>query len=250
MRSSLASIFRLLLASGLPALTIAQTTAAPPDWTGFYTLVRGGKDLAGYQSVSPDLDKVIIAHLQPWARLKLEATDGVADDTGGLCRPDGIFRFPPFAGRFLWLHGTDKLVQVFHEINTAGVRRMYLNRQHPKNLLPTWNGDSIARWEGDTLLVDTIGFNDKSWLMSGMEPHTEETHLTERIRVVANGALMEITSVVEDRHALTSAYTYRRYYKKQDTEMEENVCNDDLTLWKKWRDEHLKPQLERAKQVK
>jgi hypothetical protein len=139
---------------------------------------------------------------------------------------------------------------VFGELNTAGVRRIYLNRQHPRNLLPTWNGDSIGHWDGDTLVVDTIGFNDKSWLMSGMEPHTEEAHLIERYRRVSNGSMIEVQAVVEDRHALTSAYTYTRYYKKIDGEMPENVCNDDLKIWKDWRNAALKPQLDRAREVK
>ena len=119
-------------------------------------------------------------------------------------------------------------------INTAGVRRIYLDRPHPKNPIPSWNGHSVGRWEGDTLIVDTVGFNDKSWLFGGMEPHTEEAHLMERIRRPGNGAFMEIAITVEDREALTSAYTYSRYYKKQpDTaEMAESVCNEDPETWK------------------
>jgi hypothetical protein len=248
----LCAIFVIVISTCRAVAAAEPATAVQPaqsDWTGYYALARG-KDLAGLKVVSPDLDKVIIAHLQPWAKAKMEATDGVADDTGGVCLPDGIFRNPPFAGRFEWLPATDRVVMVFWELNTAGVRRIYLNRQHPRNLLPTWNGDSVGHWEGDTLVVDTIGFNDKSWLMSGMEPHTEEAHLIERYRRVSNGSMIEVQAVVEDRHALTSAYTYTRYYKKIDGEMPENVCNDDLKIWKDWRNAALKPQLDRAREVK
>ena len=231
---------------------MAATNEAPlQDWTGFYSLARA-RDLMGtnFKSVNMDLDKTIVAHLQPWAKAKMDVTDGTADDTGGVCLPDGIFRNPPFAGRFLWLPTKDHITVVYHEINTAGVRRIYLNRDHPRNLLPTWNGDAVGHWEGDTLVVDTIGFNDKSWLMSAMEPHTEETHLIEHIRSVADGAFIEIVSVVEDRHALTSAYTYTRYYKKQKDEITENICGDEIQIWKDWRDQHLKPQYDRAREVK
>jgi len=231
--------------------------AQPPstDWTGFYTLARA-KDLAGtpFKAVAPDyeLDKLIAAHLQPWAKAKMQVTDGEADDTGAVCKADGIFRFPPFAGRFLWLPAPGKIVLVYGEINTAGVQRIYLNREHPKNLLPTWNGDSIGHWEGDTLVVDATGFNSKSWLMSGMEPHTEETHLTQRIRKVTAGdkIFLEIVSVVEDREALTSAYTYTRYYRKVDGEMGENICNEELAVWKEFRNNALKKQHQRASEVK
>jgi hypothetical protein len=241
-----------ILAFGVGGCALAATNEAPSkDWTGFYTLARA-RDLmgTGLKAVNMDLDKTIVAHLQPWAKAKMDVTDGVADDTGGVCLPDGIFRNPPFAGRFLWLPTKDHITQVFHEINTAGVRRIYLNRDHPRNLLPTWNGDSVGHWEGDTLVVDSIGFSDKSWLMSAMEPHTEETHMIEHIRSVADGAFIEVVAVVEDRHALTSAYTYTRYYKKQKDEITENICGDEVQIWKDFRNKALKPQLDRAREVK
>jgi len=247
--------------SGWAMLSLARADSknsqqsVPPDWTGFYNLARAN-DLAGtnLKPIAPgyELDKLIVAHLQPWAKAKMQITDGTADDTGAVCKADGIFRFPPFAGRFLWLPAPGKIVQVFGEINTAGVKRIYLDRPHPKNLAPTWNGDSIGHWEGDTLIVDTTGFNSKSWLMSGMEPHSEEAHLIERIRrITASGnTFLEVVSVVEDREALTSAYTFTRYYKKIDAEMAENICNEDLSLWKNWRNQALKRQFDRAKEVK
>ena len=244
---------RVLIACALSGVALAQSnTPAPPqsaDWTGFYRIVRG-KDLGNLKPINPNLDDVIVAHLQPWARLKMDATDGVADDTGQICQADGIFRFPLNGGTFFWAPASDRVVIVHGEINTAGVQRIYLNRQHPRNLLPTWNGDSVGHWEGDTLVADTIGFNDKSWLQSTMVPHTEEAHLIQRFRQVGNGAFIEITFTVEDRHTLTSAYTYSRYYKKVRDDMEEQVCNDDLQIWRDWRNKALKRQLDRAREVR
>jgi hypothetical protein len=229
-------------------------SAAHPDWTGFYTLASK-RDLAGtgFQSDAPgeQLNGLITPYLQPWAKARMEATDGIADDTGQVCLPDGIFRYPSMAGLFQWLQGRGRIILVFSNINTAGVRRIFMDRPHPKNPIPTWNGDSIGRWEGETLLVDTVGFNDKSWLFGGKQPHTEEAHLIERVRRVGNGALLEMTITVEDRHALTSAYSYKRYYKKQSSdEMPEEVCNEDAETWKAFRDAALKKQLDSAKVVK
>jgi hypothetical protein len=110
------------------------------------------------------------------------------------------------AGQFLWLPGPTKIVVASWEINTAGVRRIFLNRQHPRNLLPTWNGDSIGHWEGETLVVDSIGFNDKSWLFLGREPHTEEAYMIERIRRIRDGAMLAWEVTVEDRQI--TRYTY------------------------------------------
>jgi hypothetical protein len=226
-----------------------------PDWTGFFTLASG-RDLAGsgFKQDAPgeQLNNLIIPHLQPWAKARMEATDGIADDTGQVCLPDGIFRYPSMAGRFVWLQERDRIIMAFQSINTAGVRRIYLDASHPKNPIPSWNGHSVGRWEGDTLLVDTIGFNDQSWLFGGMEPHTEEAHMIERMWLVSNGALLEINMTVEDRHALTSAYSYKRYYKKQPAgaEMAEDVCNEDPETWKQYRDAALKKQVERSHEVK
>lgn len=240
----------------LSANVLAQTAPkAGPDWTGYYTLaVRRELASAGLAQDYPGeaLNNLITPHLQPWAKARMEATDGIADDTGQVCLPDGIFRYPSMAGRFLWLQERGRIVVVFENINTAGVQRIYLDRPHPANLLPSWNGHSIGRWDGDTLAVDTIGFNDKSWLFGGMQPHTEEAHLIQRMRIVANGAFLQITNTIEDRHALTSPYTYSRYYKRQPsgTEMAESVCNEDPITWKQFRDEALKKQAERARQAK
>jgi hypothetical protein len=217
-------------------------------------MLARGPDLAGLNVVNPDLNKTVLAHLQPWAKLKMEATDGEADDTGAVCMAAGILRAPgtPFSSAFSVLPSRDKVILAYWEISTSRVRRIYLNPPHPKDLLPTWNGDSIGHWEGDTLVVDTIGFNDKSWLSGNMTPHTEETRLMERMRQIENNGntFIEVAGTVQDRKALTSAYTYTRYYKKQKIEMDVHVCAEDLTLWKHWRDAALQKEYERAREVK
>ncbi len=235
--------------------TIAHAEGgAGSNWAGFYMLARGRADLAGLNVVNPDLNKAVIEHLQPWAKSKMEETDGVADDTGAVAcrRVFSELRGTPYSGNFLMLPQRDKMIMAFWEINTSRVRRIYLNRQHPKNLLPSSNGDSIGHWEGDTLVVDTIGFNDQTWLSGNMTPHTEETHLTERMRQIEknNNTYIELVGTVEDRHALTSAYTYTRYYKRQNREMDEHVCADNVAPWKQWRNEALKKEYDRAREVK
>jgi hypothetical protein len=236
------------------ALLCGAAYAQPPDWTGRYTELRG-KSLGNLKQVSPNLSDVVTAHLQPWARAKMEATDGVADDTGAICEPDGIFRYPVNAqgpGSILWLPASDKIVLVYAQINTAGVRRIYLNRKHPNHLLPTWNGDSVGHWEGDTLVVDTIGFNDKSWLHPAMQPHTEETHLIERFRLLpdAGGNIIEMAATVEDRQALTSAYTFTRYFRKSGASLPENICNDDIDIWRDFKNKALNRHLQSAREVR
>jgi hypothetical protein len=214
------------------ARSFAQTStqanpASHPEWAGYYAIAPA-KSLNGFTPVNPQLDPVIMAHLQPWAVEKIKETNGVADDMGAICNLAGIFRHPSTIGAFYWLPVPGKIIMAFtRELETAGVRRIYLVDRHPKNLPATYLGHSIGRWDGDTLVVDTVGFNDKTWLMSGIEPHTEELHVVERMRLVADGTLLEIASTVEDRKALTSPYMYSRYYRKTTEEHREEICNAD-----------------------
>ncbi len=86
-------------------------------------------------------------------------------------------------GRVLMLFEYDHFVR---NIFTDG-------RQHPSDLSPSWMGDAIGKWEGDTLVVDTVGFNDKTWLDNDGLPHSEDLHVVERIRRVNHDTL-------DDRH--------------------------------------------------
>jgi hypothetical protein len=76
-------------------------------------------------------------------------------------------------------------------------RQVFLNRPHPKDMNPTWYGDSIGHWDGDTLVVDTIGFNGKTWLDLAGHPTSDQLHVTERYSRPVFGELkLDIT--IED----------------------------------------------------
>ena len=247
----LTELFSGILLAQAPVSRPPLPEVRHPEWTGYYTIVTG-KALGSLQPINPNLNKVVTDHLQPWAKALMATMNGTAEDTGAVCMPDGFFRFLPAAGRFLWLPGRDRITLVNDEINTAGVLRIYLGRPHPRDLQPTWNGHSVAKWDGDMLVVDTIGFNDQSWLATAMQPHTEETHLIQKIRHLeaAGNSFLEIGTIVEDRQALTSAYEFSRYYKKSAGEMPELICADDVAQWKEWRNKALKPLIDRSKIVK
>jgi hypothetical protein len=88
-------------------------------------------------------------------------------------------------------------------------RQIFLDgRGHSKDADPTWMGHSIGRWEGDTLVVDTAGFNDKSWTPVPY-PHTEKLHMIERIRRPDLGHL-EIETVIEDPGTYAKPWTFKR----------------------------------------
>jgi hypothetical protein len=86
------------------------------------------------------------------------------------------------------------------------VRRVYLDgRGHPASFKPTWMGHSIGRYDGDTLVVDTIGINDKSWVDLQGHPHSDALHLEERIRRVNQNSL-EVEVTIDDPKAYKNSW--------------------------------------------
>jgi hypothetical protein len=112
------------------------------------------------------------------------------------------------------------------------LRQIHLDRQHPKEFdARTYNGDSIGKWEGDTLVVDTIGFNDITWLDHVGLPHSEALHVTERIRRVDHDTLQD-DFTIEDPKAYTKPWTAQQIYKlKPGWEIAEYVCDNNKYVY-------------------
>ncbi len=92
------------------------------------------------------------------------------------CLPGEIFPSAPLPYKIVQ---TPSLIVQLSEF-VGGFRQIFLDgRKHPADPDPTWRGHSIGRWEGDTLVIDTIGVNDRSWLPAFL-PHTEMLHVVER----------------------------------------------------------------------
>jgi hypothetical protein len=101
---------------------------------------------------------------------------------------------------------TPKEVVILHEAFRAW-RRIPINDKltHPDDLVPTWMGDSVGRWDGDTFVVDTVGFNDKSWIAGNGTIHSEKMHVIERYTLNNDGSL-SWEATVEDPVVLTKPY--------------------------------------------
>ena len=86
-------------------------------------------------------------------------------------------------------------------------RPIWLNRRtHPADLEPLWVGDSVGWWEGDTFVIDTVGFNDKSWLDFYGYPHSKQMHLAERYRRTDATHTLKLNFTVEDPKAYTKPW--------------------------------------------
>ena len=204
------------------ALAIAGwLLAIPPAWsqatakTGEIPRTTDGKvDLSGVWIVSGSTDLPSDPDYLPAAKKlydERKAQDR-SDDPEKRCLPNGVVRIEALPYKIVQ---TPTLVVLLSEGNTHSYRRFFLDgRAHNLDLEPnTWNGNSIGHWEGDTLVVDTIGFNDKSWLDGTGKPHSEALHVVERYRRPDLGH-MEIEYTLEDPQAFTKPYSFKRTFTR------------------------------------
>ena len=149
-------------------------------------------------------------------------------DPWKMCQPVGPFRMMAVPEAKIELAPTSSMIVMLYEDLSHGMfRSIYLKRGHPAKPEPTWLGDSVAHWDGGTLVVDTVGFNDRTWLNDAGAGHSDALHLVERIRPVLGGEYLEYKMTAEDPKALAKPYTYTRYYKKLATEIMDDVCEDE-----------------------
>jgi hypothetical protein len=122
---------------------------------------------------------------------------------------------------------TPRLVVVMYEV-FGGHRQIYLDgRKLPADSDPLWLGYSVGHWEGDTLVIDTIGFNDKSWLDAFGHPHSEDLHIVERLRRRDFGH-MDVQLTIEDRKTFSRPFDVRVTWRLvPDSDVGEYFCGEN-----------------------
>jgi hypothetical protein len=146
----------------------------------------------------------------PWveALLKERAANNSRDAPGARCLTRGI---TAAGGLFPYkIVQTPTLLIMLFEDDIPSHRQVFLDgRGHPKDPNPSWMGHSIGHWEGEVLVVDTVGFNDRSWLDPQGHPHTEKMRVTERFRRPDLGHL-EIEFTIDDPGAYAKPWVMKR----------------------------------------
>ncbi|HYK60538.1 MAG TPA: carboxypeptidase-like regulatory domain-containing protein [Bryobacteraceae bacterium] len=201
--------------AAVPSGRAPRTPEGKPDLTGIWINVY-----------NPDTPP---PSLKPWAAeiLRQRMANNSKDYPGAYCMPANaapVTRAFPY--KFVQ---TPSLIVVLHESDTPGVRQIFLDgRGHPEDMNPTWEGHSIGHWEGDTLVVDTAGYNDRSWLSLSGIPHTERLHTVERIRRPDYGHI-EIEITMEDSESFTGAWrrAFTATLAPPDEEIMEFVCSEN-----------------------
>jgi len=160
-----------------------------------------------------------------------------------VCSPNGPVFFMSEVGIFplQLLEAPDQIV-ILREASGMP-RRIYTDgRGHPEDLEPSWMGHSIGRWDGETLVVDTVGLNGLARAMNGVGsnalvseddakprmPSSEKLHLVERMRLVANGELLEDELTIIDPKTYTEPVILKHYFQRRpDIDMLEYYCNEN-----------------------
>lgn len=190
--------FRVQLTSPhtAPSGPTPRTTDGKPDLSGVWFAQR---------TVDPGKPEPL-----PWAQalLKERAANNDKDAPGAHCLPRGITNAGalfPFK-----LVQTPSLLVMLFEDDVPSHRQVFLDgRGHPKDPNPMWMGHSIGHWDGDTLVIDSVGFDDRSWLDNVGHPHTEKMHVIERFRRPDLGHL-EIEFTIDDPGAYAKPWKIAR----------------------------------------
>src|SRR5688572_4686030 len=145
---------------------------------------------------------------QPWAKALFEEREKHELEPHARCKASGMTRqfLTPYGTEFVELPELQR-IYIFDVGGPHTFRTIYMDgRSHPKNLTPTYYGHSIGWWEGDTLVVDTIGFNESFWWDRRGLPHTEQLHFVERF-TRTDAANMRYEFTVDDPGAYTKPYS-------------------------------------------
>ena len=173
--------------------------------------------------------------MTPWAMSQYEEArptfgpNGVAvsqtNDLVYQCFPPGVPRiyFHPHPFEIVQTPGRIMIAYEYQQL----LRQVFTDdRTHRTDLAPMWMGDSTGHWEGDTLVVETVNFNDKTWIDRRGVPHSDQLRVVERIRRGGENELI-VDIMVEDPIAFTEPWTARKVFDKVDWSLEEFICLDD-----------------------
>ena len=207
---------------GTPRLSspAPRTADGKPDFSGVWAMDAG----PSLFYIAGDLKP---ADIKPFALelVKQRTETFQRDDQGVRCLPEGP-RFTHFPALPKKIVQTPALIVILSE--DLSYRQIFLDgRELPRDPSPSFMGYSVGRWEGDTLVVETIGFKDSTWLDFAGHPHTEALRVVERYRRV-NFGQMEIRETLHDPEIYSRPLNVQvRATLVPDTELLEYVCNEN-----------------------
>ena len=245
--------------AALAAAAAAQQKASPPDfssnhagWLTFnvdFSIVPGGTSPLRNDPAHPrisnqeaaatgkqptyfiaDLGNSMI--LKPWvvAQMKKDNAEVLAGKIAftphSSCTPAGVPGFHLYGFQPLYFVQTQEQVVMIYS-NDQQVRHVYLDEPHSANPKLSWYGESVGHYEGDMLVVDTIGLNDKTFVNNFRTPHSDKLHVVERFKLTDNGRVMQVDITFEDPDAFNAPWSVMQRYDRIERPMDEQICAEN-----------------------
>ena len=210
-----------------------KTTDGRPSMSGIWTRARGPNTPSSNPAGLPGIltyymPKDAVIPMQPWAEALFNERSAKfgAGRPSQRCLPHGIPDAMLYGGPMKIVQGPGLTIILFEEFNHY--RQVFTDgRPFPRDTQPAWFGYSIGKWEGDAFVIDTMGFNDQTWLDDSGHPHTDAMHTTERFRRSDFGH-MEMELTIDDPKAYTKPWSVNIGFNLlPDTDLIEDICDNE-----------------------
>jgi len=172
-------------------------------------------------------------NLKPWVKEHMRKDNDevlagkVAFTPRSACQPAGVPGFMAYGGpNPLYFVQTPKEVWMIYS-GDQQVRRVYMDVPHSANPKPSWYGESVGHYEGDTLVIDTIAQNTRTVVDPYRTPHSDKLHVVEHWKMIEGGEAMEVTFMVEDADAFNEPWWGSRRYRRVQLPYAEEACAEN-----------------------
>ncbi len=234
----------LSLAGPMHSQSKPQSSAPPPapkttrtnpgtDITGVWNALRGNYDFSSFSKGDPPMT--------PWGKAQFDEAKPSQGPRGVSLKEttDRVYQCVPPGMPYIYLQlfpmqivqTPKEVIEIFEYDHT--VRHIFIDgRKHPDDLTPTYNGHSIGRWEGDTLVVDTVGLKGKLWLDRLGHPESDQMHIVERIHRVDEKTL-QVDFTFDDPKAYPKPWNaVLKFGSRPDWDIMEHICEDNIEFEK------------------
>jgi hypothetical protein len=209
----------------VPDQPVPRLPNGHPDLTGVWS---GGGPIGDIsQGLMEGEEIVLLPAAQKLMDSRLSSQDPEAN-----CLPTGVPRIAPYPWRIVQVppYGEPEVLYFLFEGNIHSYRQIFMDgRDHPPadELEATWYGDSVGHWDGDTLVIDTVGFNDRFWFDFAGHPHSTQLHVVERYTRTDFGTLENVTTI-DDPGAYAKPFTIRfEAQLRPGWDLMEYICNEN-----------------------
>lgn len=173
-------------------------------------------------------------NVKPWAKERMKKaneevlTGQIGYTARSSCKPAGVPGFMMFVINPVFFIQAPKEVMMIYSGDDQ-VRHIHLDVPHSENPKPSWYGELVGHYEDDTLVIDTVGLNDKTTIDNFRTPHTEKLHVVERWKLTDGGKVLQVNIRIEDPDTFNEPWSTLQRYRRVQQPWIEEVCAENNT---------------------